>query len=101
MRIPPALTASLSLGLILAAMLVAPLAPRPRAGVAVLVAFDGPAAATIIARAGGDLLAVGAHGLAVGRSDDTDFVRRLYAGGATLVVNAAATGFCGLPGVKT
>jgi hypothetical protein len=59
------------------------------------LAVIGPASAGIAAvtAAGGQLLRAGRL-IVVARSDDPDFVRRLYAAGALLVLDAEDAGGC-------
>ncbi|QCK88514.1 hypothetical protein E8L99_23510 [Phreatobacter aquaticus] len=80
--------------------LVAPaaavLAPRSGQPVAVIAwSADRGGAATIAARAQGDLIAPGrTHRIVVARSTEPDFVTRLYGEGALLVLDAATLTAC-------
>jgi len=63
------------------------------------MAIVGPAAQTlaIVAKANGRILAANNY-ITIARSDDADFVTRLYAAGALLVLDAEQAGGCsGLP----
>jgi hypothetical protein len=66
------------------------------------LAVIGPASAGIeaVAASGGQLLRAGRL-IVVARSDDPDFVRRLYAAGAILVLDAEDAGGCSGRGVAT
>ncbi|GJD52242.1 hypothetical protein OPKNFCMD_5005 [Methylobacterium crusticola] len=90
---------ALGLAPMLALPLLVPLSPRAGT-VAVVGAPWGGSAGTvaIIARAGGAILRPGGLGnVVVARSDLPDFVARLYAAGAWLVLDPAGAGGCAPP----
>jgi len=63
------------------------------AGRQVAVIGDGPAAVRVIAAAGGRVVEV-RRGATLARSDDADFVRRLYAKGARAVIEGRIGAGC-------
>ena len=73
-------------------------APRDTA----LAVFAAPGRAIeVVSAANGNLLDAGAM-VAIARSDEPDFIRRLYAAGAILVVDARESGGCtGFPRKST
>ena len=73
----------------------AALSPRPGEAVAVLSlpALGGSPAADAVAAAGGQLLdMLGGGRVAIARSDEPGFAKRLYAAGALLVFRAGSSG---------
>jgi hypothetical protein len=86
----------LALAFGLTAPAIALLAPRSGQPVAVFSwSTDDGGAATIAARAHGDLVAAGrTQRIVIAQSSEADFISRLYAAGALLVLDASAATAC-------
>lgn len=88
---------ALNAALVAGGMIVAAATPKASSHVAVLVApgSEPAEAVAVVARAGGEIVApTGRDWAVVARSDDADFVTRLYAAGALVVVDALLAAGC-------